>query len=163
MRPFLTASACATGIVGSIVSTVALTKRWIRASSFPAPQLLREPFQTEILQCLRQRLAGLPVVADFAVPRLDHLVPLGHHRLALGGAVHRRGAVTRGRPLHVGRESAAQGHRAVDGGGAPTEADGLVERVDPAGGGAERTADVLQPRARREDADAERVLEVAAA
>src|SRR5688572_12521200 len=142
MRPFLTASACATGIDGSIVSTVALTRRWIRALRFPAPQLLGEPVETKILERLRQRLARLAVVADVAVPRLDHLVPLRHHRLALGGAVHRRGTVARGRPLHVRREPAAQRHRPVDGGRAAAEADGLVDGVDPARGGAERAADV---------------------
>src|SRR5258708_12045919 len=100
-------SACATGSVGSRVRTVALTRRWITARRCQrearsarwrrllpgAPEVLREPIEAQVLQRLRQWLAGLAVVADFPVPGVDHLLPLRGDRLPHRGAVVRRGAV----------------------------------------------------------------------
>src|SRR5216117_2058453 len=128
-----------------------------------APELLREPVETQVLQRLRQGLAGLPVVADFPVPGVDHLLPLCPDRLPGRGAVVRRGAVAVRRLFEIGREPAAQRRRAVDGGGAPAEAHRLGHRVVPARRRRQRAADVLEARARREDADAQRVFERAAA
>src|SRR5712692_4421689 len=78
------------------------------ASGFAAPEILGEPVEIEVLQRLRQGLAGLAIVADPRVPQLDHLVPLGADRLALGRAVVGRRAIARGRLLNVGHDSAAQ-------------------------------------------------------
>src|SRR5262249_22553929 len=113
-------------------------------------------------QCLWRGLAGLAVVADPRVPDVDHLVPLGADRLALGRPVLRGGAVAHRRLLNFRPESATQAHGAEDGGRAAAEPHGLVEGVVPARGRAERATEVLDPGPPGEDADAQRVLEVTA-
>src|SRR5213076_2503421 len=76
------------------------------------PEVLGEPVEAERLQRRRQWPPGLPVVADLAVPGVDHLLPLVADGLALGRSVDRRRAVPRGRALEVGRVAAAERHRA---------------------------------------------------
>src|SRR5437660_399444 len=134
-----------------------------RNSGLLAPQFPAEPVEPEILQRLRQRLAGLSVVADFPVPGVDHLLPLRGDGLPHRGAVVRRGAVAVRRLFEIRREPAAERRRAVDGRRAPAEVHGLGHGVVPPRRRGQRPADVLEPRARGEDADAERVLEGAPA
>src|SRR5438876_10449970 len=57
------------------------------ALRFLTPDVLDEPVETESLERFRQRLAGLLIEADLAVPRADHLVPLLADRLPLGRTV----------------------------------------------------------------------------
>src|SRR2546430_17643508 len=73
-----------------------------------SPEVLGEPVEAERLQRRRQGLPGLAVVADFAVPGVDHLLPLFADGLALGRTVDRRGAVPRPRTVQVAREAAAR-------------------------------------------------------
>src|SRR5262245_5334726 len=88
------------------------------------------------------------------------MVPLLADGLALGGAVVRRRAITHRGFLSIQPDATAQTHGAEDGSSTASEAHGLGDRVVPAGCGVERTAEVLQARAPREDADAERVLDM---
>src|SRR5262249_35904546 len=72
-------------------------------------------------------------------------------------------AVARRRILEIGAGPAAQVEGAQDGRRPPTEPEGLRHRVVPARGGVEGAREHLDPGAEREDAAAERVLEVLAA
>src|SRR5262249_6858925 len=92
-----------------------------------------------------------------------HRIPLRRDGLPGRGTVVRRGAVAIRRLLEVGRESAPQRRRAIYRSDAPAEAHRFGHRVVPAGRSGERAAHVLESRARCEDADAQRVLERAAA
>src|SRR5262245_12931627 len=124
-----------------------------------APELLREPVQTELLERFRPRLAGLTVEANLGVPGVQHLLPLRADRLALRGTVHRGRAVARRRILHGAGVTTAKRGRAVDDGRALTEAQRLLDGEGPARRRRERTADVLEAGPRREDTDTERVFE----
>src|SRR5437867_914169 len=122
------------------------------ALRFLAPHVLDKPVETERLERLRQWLAGLPIEADLAIPRADHLVPLLADRLPLGRTVHRRRPVALRRPLEVRRDAATERDHAENRAGASAELDALRNGVIPSGRCAERAADVLEPRSRREDA-----------
>src|SRR5882724_1820765 len=126
---------------------------------FLAPEVLRQPVEPEILQRFRPRLAGLAVEADLGVPGVEHLLPLRADGLTLRGPVHRRRAVAARGILEGAGVAAAQGGGAVDRGSAAPELQGLCDGEVPAGRRREGAAEVLEPGPRREDADAERVLE----
>src|SRR5439155_25206059 len=107
-------------------------------------------------------VAGLAVESDLGVPGIEHFLPLGPDGLALGRPVHRRRAVARRRILHRARVTAAERGGAIDDGGALPEPKRLVDREGPARRRRQRATNVLEPGPRREDADAERVLEASA-
>src|SRR5438093_5551505 len=136
--------AWATGTVQSMVTKVPLTKSVIRALRLLPPEVLGEPVETERLERRRQRLPALPVVADLAVPGVDHLLPLLADGLTLGAAVDRRRAVPRRRAVDVRRETAPERRSAQDGGRPPTEADCLRHGDVPAGGCVEGAGEVLE-------------------
>src|SRR5438093_6739472 len=124
-----------------------------------APEVLGEPVEPEALEGLRPGLAALAVEAALAVPGVEHLLPLRADRLPLRGPGHGRRAVARRGIFERAGVAAAERGRAVDGGGATPEPERLLDGEVPAGRRGERAADVLEPNSRREDADAERVLE----
>src|SRR5215831_5541405 len=124
-----------------------------------APELLREPVQPEVLERSRPRFTRLAVEADLGVPGVQHLLPLRADRLALRRTVDRGRAVARRRILHGSGVAAAKRGGAVDNSRALSEAQRLLDGEGPARRRRERPADVLEADARREDADAERVLE----
>src|SRR5215470_8920516 len=124
-----------------------------------APELLREPVQTEFLERFRPRFTGLAVEADLGVPNVQHLLPLRTDRLALRRTVDRGRAVARRRILHGSGVAAAKRGGAVDDGRALAEAQRLLHGEGPTRRRRERTADVLETSPRGEVADAERVLE----
>src|SRR5262245_33132634 len=118
-----------------------------------APEVLREPVQSELFEGLWPGLAGLPVEADLGIPGVEHLLPLRPDGLPLRGAVHRRRAVAGRRILHGAGVAAAERGRPVDDGRPLAEAERLLDRESPARRRRQRTADVLEPSPRREDAD----------
>src|SRR2546426_5885022 len=148
------------------------TSTWTLKASIsrlaPAPAILPphggdHPLEVERRERLRARSPGRPVVPHPGVPDVDHVVPLLLDRLALGRSIRGHRGIALGGALELGPDPAPEVEGAEHGPDASPEAHRLVPGELPAGGGGEGAGEVLEVRARREDAGAERILEVAPA
>src|SRR4030095_9229519 len=106
-----------------------------------APELLRKPIQTELLERLRPGFAGLPIETDLGVPGVEHLLPLRPDGLALRRTVHRGRAIAGRWILQGAGVAAAERGRAIDDGRPLAEPLRLVDREGPARRRRERATD----------------------